>query len=550
MSRLLWPILFAVACSRATGVDEAKDGPDDTDGDTDGTSDDDTARGDDTETAVDTDPDTDVGPACLPYHQAVGEDCVYQPPTNTRTTSVSTVPDTIASGPGNAVFLGETAFVAGTHRNADLGLTSGVFTTPTSGYGGHVLKLDAKGAVVGELVIDFGARGYTTTLAGNGDRLLLTTWFNDDRLVVAPGGKDELVIDATSDGRAGAIIALDADLKPLWALVQDSTSTFEGSPVADLRADGSGCVGAYYVDDAVLTGPGGTQTLPAVSNGSWLGWVDRDGALTRTLTFAIASGNSPIRGLYGVAALEDGSCIALFNAADGMEASPGDAATATAATWGTLLARFAADGSLTWAREVTTDRWTSVGALAKGPGRVGFLTFGPNTPTTWDLGGAHETVIAATPMPNEGEMSWASVWSFDGDLMWVRPHASDQEILLSYPSFGPDGAFYAGSSWQYGTSILDRDGSVAVTVAGDAARSIGVLARHRPDDGALEWVRTVTTPTEEVFDLSASESPDGRILVRGSIGDVATVRGPGGAVEGTATPYQGGYESLVWWLER
>ena len=377
------------------------------------------------------------------------------------------------------------------------------------------------------------------------------------RTIFGPGETGETALESAGDGGyTDAFVArFDDNGTLLWAKRAGGSNADDGVSVAAL-ADGSTLVTGHFFATATFgQGESGETQLTAVglNGGPFVARFDPDG----TLAWASQEGGDQDgEPGYDIAALPDGSSFVaggsllrydaagnlLWRRSAGTSIGVAVAGDGTALVSGQLLgsttfgygeptemvlrtssnaqafvARYAADGSLIWARSAG-GRAVRIAALSDG----GSVFTGRFTgPCTFGAGESRERRLASAG----GTDIFVARHDADGLLAWVESAGGGGEDFFNDVCAFADGSWVAAGTFR-GITLLGppADGSGVLASEGDAEHDDLFLARYA-DDGSLAWtVRAGGSGSDYLRGVAAL--PDGSVLVTGTFGDAATF-GPG-----------------------
>ncbi|MDD5309945.1 MAG: hypothetical protein PHU25_21720 [Deltaproteobacteria bacterium] len=304
-------------------------------------------------------------------------------------------------------------------------------------------------------------------------------------------------------GRSGALD---------WASAPLRLGSVETTMVAALT-DGATALGGDFTDVLVLgAGTFDTVTLTSAGHrGAFFARLDADGSPD----WAAGLGDKAEAYPGAVAAMPDGAFVALASFSGTAvvgQGTRGETSFAASGTNDLLIARFAADGSLDWARAVTGsgECWGTVAGIDDG-----FLAYG------WCLGEnvfgpgeGNETVLDSG---SEGALFLAR-YGADGNLEWARL------VSGSNAGFGyglaalPDGSAVWVTGVFHGTQTFgEGDPNETTVTAPEDIGAASFVARY-DGGGRFDWV---THPTSGSLDgrVSIVARGDGTAFLAGTFHD-------------------------------
>jgi hypothetical protein len=275
-------------------------------------------------------------------------------------------------------------------------------------------------------------------------------------------------------------------------------------------ADGSSVVVGSFSDDATF-GPGEANETTLSSPGSEDAFVARYNP-NGTLQWAVRAGGLGADAAYAVATFVDGSCVVTgvfdFEAVFG-EGDPNETTLVGASFADVFVARYAADGTLSWAKRAGTDgglSWSfAVAGFADGTAVVagsylGDITFGP--------GEAGETTLPW----EDGYDVFVCRYASNGSLAWAkRASGSGFQEAFGIAGFADGGCVVTG---YFDGSVTFGQGE-----ANEATRNaFGItevfVARYGAT-GALTWVTTAGGVFGEAYPGDVDAFADGSCVVTG-----------------------------------
>jgi hypothetical protein len=383
---------------------------------------------------------------------------------------------------------------------------------------------------------------------------------------VAHYGGDGALISARTFGGSGGY-----DSAKAVAAFADGSTVLTGS------FSGNAVFGLREANETVLSsqGPNDVYVARYAADGS-LVWVTRAGGI------GIDYGS-------GIAALPDGSSLVTGRCSSNAMFGPGEPNQATVEpgdaydeAYFAFVARYDADGHLSWVRSATGGQPSDIAALPGGGAVVvgtydGHVTFGAGEPgeTLLPNGALSDGYMFAARYQMDGSLEWAMSLGTtavtprcaalgDGSTLLVGPflakYAPDGTLVWSKPSSGsdvaglPDGSVVVAGGF-YGTQTFGagEPNETTLTAAGlvplppyfDA-----FVARYHAD-GTLAWVRQATGESID-WAREVVAAADGSLLVAGSLGGTLTF-GAGEARETTLSQVgewflarYAGNGSLIW----
>ncbi|MDJ0972838.1 MAG: hypothetical protein QNJ98_00085 [Planctomycetota bacterium] len=296
----------------------------------------------------------------------------------------------------------------------------------------------------------------------------------------------------------------------------------------------------------------------------------------RNVAWAKLAGGTSYPGITAgedVAALPDGSCLVTGTVSGGQTLGIGEANETTLDT-GPFVARYGADGTLTWAK-IAEGGGKCIAAFADGSYILAGLTFvarydangtlrwlkreggfieGVATyadgscvvtgilrrPETFGVGEINETTI--TPLGYSD--CFVARYGADGTLTWAKAAGSARPGELTSTGYGRDIAANADGSCVvtggFSGSVTFGVGETNETTLtqGGQVLAAAFFVAHYGVDGTLTWARAVSSPGNAHGQGIATRA-DGSCVVTGLFEDTATF-GAGEANETTLTSVKGG----------
>jgi hypothetical protein len=296
------------------------------------------------------------------------------------------------------------------------------------------------------------------------------------------------------------------------------TSTDEWHAVSSF-ADGSFVVVGDFRDTVTFGAgePAQTQLTSDGFNDICVARYNPDG----TLTWARRAGSTSSDSAWGVATVPDGTCIVAGLYSDGAVFGPGEGNQTTLSDVGgsaMFVARYAADGSLLWARSANgagTQRANAVAAFADGSSAVtGSFSQG----ATFAPGEGNQTVFVAA-----GNMDiFSARYNPDGTMDWVRHVAGTTfEAGRGIATFDDGSCVVTG---EFSGNVTFGPGDPNQTTLADAGDGDAFIARYQPT-GVLDWAKRAGGADDEEG-KAITALPGGDCVVTGFYEGTATF-GPG-----------------------
>lgn len=296
--------------------------------------------------------------------------------------------------------------------------------------------------------------------------------------------------------------------------------------------DGSAvCVGALLRGTTVFGAGQPTETAVSVSN-SVDGFVARhaaDGsfAWVRTMAGSAAPGSVYQVRANGVAAFPDGSCVVTgsFGANGSVTFGAGTPSAITFSGGGCFVARYAADGSLVWARRTDLP---ATGRAVAGAADGSCVVVGEfNGTRIFGVGGADATTLVSAGQSD----AFVARYSASGALAWARRAGgplADRALSVAMAADGSiavGGGFGGSSGTASATFGVGEPGATTLVSAGGFD---GFVARYGAG-GSLAWARRVgSTGIDECLGVAASDG-GGVVAVGQFAGSVVLGGGEPGA---------------------
>lgn len=305
-------------------------------------------------------------------------------------------------------------------------------------------------------------------------------------------------------------------------------------------SDGSVIVaGSYWV--RMTLGPGEpNQTTLACDNASCV-FVARYASSGALLWAKRAVGNEIIAGpeARGVAALADDSVVltgSFFRTITFNPGDPGAIALNTVAScltndFDVFVARYTAEGAVSWAKRAGGCSWEEGLAVAALPGDAVAITGRFSSSATFGPGEANQTVLTSdyTQFATY-DLFVASYGTIAGNLQWARAaHSQDVDDIGSGTSvIGADGLAVTGSLG--GTTTFGTGEPNETTLSATA-----FLARYNTSNGALAWALGIVG---DFIPSAVASAPQGAATVVGSLGSSATLGSAAPPSTLVTTPYR------------
>jgi hypothetical protein len=286
---------------------------------------------------------------------------------------------------------------------------------------------------------------------------------------------------------------------------------FRVAAVSDGGSVTFGYLGAY----GHTFGAGGPNETALTGDGLFLAKHDADGALVWARQ--IPGGGDPM----GIVALSDGGFAVTGNAYEPCTLGVGEANEVELATGGGFIARYGADGTLSWAFAEDLAGGQTVGISAFGDDSLvvtgafgGEVEFGRSPGTTQTLDSVGWTLFVAR-------------YSAEGDLAWVR--AADGTSLGWGVAALSDGSCVVGG--RFGSYY----GDIQYCVFGVGEANETILSATEPRnicvarflaDGSLAWARGAESGYVEAI----QRGPDDSVVVTGTQGHATFAPGEAGEV--------------------
>jgi hypothetical protein len=301
----------------------------------------------------------------------------------------------------------------------------------------------------------------------------------------------------------------------LWAKGYGGPETdMHGSGISE-EADGSFLtIGGYQSTATVGLGEANETTLVADTfdgpgmYSHLLARYSTDGELEWALRASDAAYDSR---LQGFASLPDGSIVAAGYFSVGIAFAPGTSEETTfttpASTDGdAVLARFAPDGALLWARRITGPGDERVYSIVRVGG--GDLVVAGSYQQTVVLGEG-EAVESSLTCATDDFCVFLAAYSEEGGLLWAKDAGFGADIDL-YPQLAaaPDGGFALSGEFR-GTAVLGAGETTETTFVTLDAEDVDVLVARFDGEGDLLWARQVSGPSSS----AAQESLSGGVVI-------------------------------------
>ena len=289
-----------------------------------------------------------------------------------------------------------------------------------------------------------------------------------------------------------------------WAR-QDGGASYEYARELAAFPDGSSVVVGYFYNSTVF-GVGEPNETELTAYGNYDVFVARYEA-NGSLRWVRQAGGSDYDYAYDVAAFPDGSCVVSGEFRYGMTFGE-DISLSSYGQDDLFLARYAADGTVTWVHHMGSsnwDDWARVDGYADGSFVV-----------TGRLYNAPFYIDDETALPHLGNDYDLYVARFDaaGSLAWVR-----QGVSLSGNSYVydictfPDGdCVVAGRIYGEVTLSYGEDDTLTLNHPGDG---YGLLLARYDAAGDLVWGRQDGGPDSRLYGEELAAYPDGSVAVGG-----------------------------------
>jgi hypothetical protein len=286
----------------------------------------------------------------------------------------------------------------------------------------------------------------------------------------------------------------------------------DGSSVVTGSFSGSATFGAGEAEETTLTAAG--------SNDAFVARYGADG----TLGWARQAAGTAFAAGQGIATMPDGSCRVTGQFTAGSTFGAGEAGETTLTSAGEsdiFVARYGADGALTWARSAggpdgeegaDVAVWPDGSCAVTGVFRslLGSATFG--------AGEANETTLTAAGSTDV----FVARYEADGTLAFAkRAGGTDDDAAHGVVAFADGSCVVAGN--HIGTSTFGP-GEAGETVLTAVGLHDGFVARYRAG-GTLDWVRQIEGTSQQVC-YAIEALPGGAVLIAGRIAGTTTF-GPG-----------------------
>jgi hypothetical protein len=276
--------------------------------------------------------------------------------------------------------------------------------------------------------------------------------------------------------------------------------------------DGSSVVvGTFPVD--ITFGEGEPDETMLVSAGVGSLFVARYAA-DGTLMWARSAGGPSVEYPWDVDVVSDGSCVVSGVYHDGAVFGLGEPTETTLHTLGAFggafVARYAADGSLSWVASASGTSWTSATGVGTLPDGSCVVAGALGASVTFGAGEPNETTLQNTGVASLFVARYAS----DGTLVWARLGAASNEAGARGLDTLADGSSFVTGEFT-GTLSLGpgpNRTTVEVTALGDTD---AFLLRY-DGDGVPQWATTAGTPMGVVVGQGATAGYDVAALLDGT----------------------------------
>jgi hypothetical protein len=392
---------------------------------------------------------------------------------NARAQAVGSMAD--GSSVVTGVFFGTVVFGAGEISET---------TLTTADRGAFIARYAADGALLWARAVTGSSWVTGYGISGHADGSLVVVGDFLGSAVFGPGEISETTLASPANGVAAFVARYRADGTFVWARATGSSVNVHASGVA-VYADGSSIVTGNFSGAAVFgTGETGEVTLMSPAyEAAFVARYSADGVLAWARP-AVGSWHVFSSGVAGYA---DGSSVvtgrflgtAVFGAAETAEA------TLVSTTISAFIARYAADGSLLWARVVSAASAFGLG-VAGHPDGSSVVTGGFSGTAVIGSGEAGETTLAA---PQGTGASFIARHAPDGTLLWARALTSRQQVEAFGVAAHPDGSSVVVG--RFDTTVVFRVGEQTETTL-SSHNNYGMFVAMYGTDGELIWARAAT----------------------------------------------------------
>ena len=268
---------------------------------------------------------------------------------------------------------------------------------------------------------------------------------------------------------------------------------------------GTATFGAGEIDETTLTSAGGVDMFVAeyAADGS-LSWVKSAGG---------SEDDSP----RSISADEDGAAFVTggFRNAATFGAGEANETELIAVDEDDLfVAKYAADGSLSWAQSVAGEGYEEGVAVAVLSDDSVLVTGNISSTATFGVGEANETTLTSV---GDSDIFIAK-YDADGNLSWAKSMGGSNADNGVGASALPDGGFLISGTF-FSSATLGA-GEANETTLTSAGGSDAFVAKYAAD-GSLSWARSAGG-SEPDLSMGVSVSEDGSIVSAGAFGGMAT----------------------------
>jgi hypothetical protein len=301
------------------------------------------------------------------------------------------------------------------------------------------------------------------------------------------------------------------------------TALVDGSCVTSGTFEGSATFGAGLPNAAVLASLG--------VNDSFVAKYDATGLFQWARSIA----GSDVTMVTGVASLPDGgfAVCGLFDVDATL--APGEAnetSLLTAAYHDAFVAKYAADGSLVWVRQIGGDSYDQALGVAGLPdGSVAVAGLTVSSSLVFGAGELNETTLS--PETLEG---FVARYAGNGDLVWAQGTSSTSYALAWGVGAGPDNS--VAVLGQYSGDTTFGAGTPSSTTLSSPSDDVWVV-KYGPA-GDVQWARTLGGPSYD-SSYGIGVGADGTVVATGSFYESLTAGSESGS---PATLTSAGLESM------
>jgi hypothetical protein len=380
------------------------------------------------------------------------------------------------------------------------------------------------------------------------DGAFLVTGQIRDGAIFGPGEPEPTQVRTNISSLDGFVARFGADGAFGWVQAFGGSGPDESGLAVRASAGGAVIVGGEFFADegsgAITFGAGQANATSFTNTGSFVARYDHQGQLA----WARATGGRESVRVAAVAALEDGGCIAVGNFYQQAILAPGtpQMTTLTAhqmsggADGDSYLARYSADGTLLWARQLggPASDYASAVTLVDGGDVVVAGSFGD----TATFAGGHGSTQTLTMRGGSYDVYLAR-YTAAGDLVWARqlggPAQEEARALVRLSS---------GDLAVAGIAIERDQGDEILFGAGEAhettlhAHSFDLFLARYATDGRVVWAKG-TRGASLALSGGIAATADGGLVVAAAFGGVivdppatSAVFAPGEPQETTLSP--------------